>query len=429
MKLIESLLKLLRSLFGGKNTPKKELPSPQETNLVVSPEIVPAPSLEIVSQPEEEFDDPNYNVTEVTDDDDTERESLSVEEEPEEEVVLEIESKMLPLDAWKERQQALQDLGYYKNKIDGIPGRKTSAAMKAAEKDFGLNQDGEWDLELHRAISDALSKKSKPAIKPMPILFPLTGTYEDMIPASEYALDDAFFASFIDLTSKSNVQTENGRRRKGVRKMSGLLRLCWHQTAFVWRPYLESLRLKKYTAHHKMNAHALIDSDGSILLLHNFMYYLWTANAFNPDCLSIEILGNFEAIQGSGKWYKGDKFGRARPTREQIIRCRQLTIWLYDPEQGPANDQLPKPLLEWRLHVRKYGNPLAWVNTHRESTDDRSSDCGSEIWYHVIEWAYWFFKGGLTQGPKKGRGETIPTVWRAKPPAPPLPPQAMKESA
>ena len=420
MKLFEFLLNLLRSLFGGKSKPQKELP-PVAEDPAPEPEPQPEPLPEPEDQPEEEFDDLDYNVEEVTEDDETEREALDEEDEPEEEVVLAVEAQMLPLDSWKERQKALADLGFDPGKIDGIPGRKTSAAMRRAEKEYGLEQDGEWDIELHQAISDALKEKGKPKIAPMPIVPPPVGEYDDMLDPSEYQLDDAFFASFIDLTHKSNVVKNGSRRRKGRRKWSRLTRFCWHQTAFVWRPYLESKRLGKYTGHHKMNAHMMFDRDGTILLLHNFFYYLWTANAFNPDCISIEVLGNFEGIQGNGKWYKGDKFGRARPTRMQLIRCRQFTIWMHNPELGPEDDKLPKPLLEWRLHCRKEGNPLKWVNTHRESADQRNGDCGSELWYHLCEWAYWYFKGDLTQGPKKGKGKDIPAIWRAKPPAPPLP--------
>lgn len=413
-KMIESLLKLLASIFGGKKKPQGELPPDSSQETSPEPEAPPEPE----DEPEDEFDDPAYDVETVTPDDHTERDDL--EDEPDQELLDEVEAQMVPLDSWKERQQALTDLGYSLGKVDGIPGRKTSAAVGAFEKDHGLPVDGNWDRNLQRAVGKALKEKSKKPLKPMPFAPPPMLGYEDMIDESECELDDAFYACFIDLTAKSNIQTKSGRRRKGTRQFKRLTRFCWHQTAFVWRPYRVSKALKKYTTHHKMNAHVMVDSDGTILLLHNFKYYLWTANTFNPDCLSIEVLGNFEGIQGSGKWYKGDKFGRARPSREQIIRCRQLKKWLLDPEQGPADADLPKPLLEWRQGVRKYGNPLKWTNTHREATDDRNADCGSELWYHVGEWS--FAKTKLTHGLKKGRGKMLPPEWSVKPPAPPVPP-------
>lgn len=415
MKLFESLLKLLRSLFGGRKGPSKVLPpepaeEPEETREPEPPDA-----------PEEDFDDPDYDVEHVTDDDDTEREPLKEHEKPEPDEIAEAEAKMPPLDTWKQRQQALTDLGYELGPIDGIPGRKTSAAVRAFEEDHGLPGDGEWDRDLQRAVEKALAEKADSKIDPMPIPPPPGAGYDNMIDESEYGLDDAFWSCFIDLTSKSNVKDGKGRRRrKGVRKFVRLVRFCWHQTAFVWRPYRVSKELGKYTGHHKINAHALFDTDGTILLLHNFKFYLWTANAFNPDCISIEVMGNFEGVQGSGRWYKGDKFGRARPTREQLIRCRQFTLWLLDPEQGPPDEELPKPLLEWRQGCREHGNPLKWDNTHRESSGNRQADCGSELWYHVVEWAFASTK--LVQGPRKGKGMAIPSSWRAKPPAPPVPP-------
>ena len=421
---MKKFLKFLANLFKSLGRRKKRLPElPEESSTAPEPvpEPVPESEPEPADEPEEEFDDDGYDVENVTTDDDTERDDL--EDEPDQELLDEIETQMVPIEEWKDRQRALQDLGYYTGKIDGIPGRKTSAAMRGFEKDHGLKADGKWDRALQSLINNALKEKKKPAVKPIPLAPPPLTAYEDMIDESEYELDDAFFDCFIDLTAKSNVQTKNGRRRKGTRKFSRLVRFCWHQTAFVWRPYLVSKAQKRYTSHHRMNAHMLFDSDGTILIIHNFFYYLWTANAFNPDCISIEVLGNFEGVQGSGRWYQGDKFGRARPTREQIIRCRQFTKWLLDPEQGPADDKLPKPLLEWREGCRKYGNPLKWANTHREATDDRSGDCGSELWYHVGEWGS--AKTTLTHGPNKGKGQTLPPEWLAKPPAPPLPAAGM----
>src|SRR3990172_8108247 len=94
-------------------------------------------------------------------------------------------------------------------------------------------------------------------------------------------LDDSFWASFVDLTAKSNVKDSEGRRRrKGMRLLKNLKRICLHQTAFTWRPYRETKANGKRSGHHQINAHICFDTDGSILLIHNFAYYLWTANSF-----------------------------------------------------------------------------------------------------------------------------------------------------
>jgi len=411
MKLIETLLNLLRKLFGGSKKPQQELPAEPE------PDEVPEPD----DEPEDEFDDPEYDVENITEDDDTERDTLP---EPDVDTVEAVLEEMSPLDLWKERQQWLIDVGYDPGPVDGKYGPKTERAVRAFQQDHGLGVDGVWGPKTQAAMVQALKDKAKappPVFVPPPPSVGGKPSYDDML--GDVELDDDFWACFVDLTSKSNVKDNKGRRRrKGRRSWKNLARLCWHQTAFTWKPYRWLKENRKWSSHHKINAHACFDTDGSILLLHNFFYYLWTANAFNRDCFSFEIMGNFEGILGTGNWYKPDKFGRGRPARIQLIRARQFTKWLLDPEQGPADDALPKPLLEWRQAVRELGfNPLKWNNAHRQATSGRVLDCGSECWYHVVMWGVAVFEA-LTVGPERGDGMTIPPEWKAEPAAEPLPP-------
>lgn len=420
-KIIELLVNLLRALFGGKKQKPPavtaaddagaddELPTPVDSTPVEPPEPE--------DQPPEEVDDPDYDVENDTPDDDTERDPLP---EPDKDTIEEVERKMVALDPWKQRQQWLKDVGYDPGPIDGKPGRKTDKAVRAFQKAAGLKVDGEWGPKTERAIKEELKKKdatTPPYVAPPPTFG--KPKYEDMI--GDVELDDDFWNSFVDLTDKSNVKDEKGRRRrKGTRPFKNLVRICWHQTAFTWKPYKILKALKQWSSHHKINAHACFDTDGTILLVHNFFYYLWTANAFNKDCLSFEVMGNYEGELGTGNWYRPDTFGRARPERIQIIRCRQMIKWLLDPEQGPADDKLPKPLLEWRLGCREHGNPLKWNNTHRESSDGRVLDCGSELWYHVGAWGIDACQA-LSHGPKRGKGMDLPNSWWQKPIVPPLP--------
>lgn len=371
-------------------------------------------------QPEEEVDDPAYDLEHETEDDDTEREELAA---PAPSTVQKIFAEMSPLDLWRERQTWLKEVGYDPGPADGKPGRKTEAAVRAFQKDYNLEVDGMWGAKTQAAMLQALKDKDRaPPATPVAPRPPVVGPskYDDMI--GEVELDDEFWACFIDLTAKSNVLDKEGRRRrKGSRPWKNLKRICWHQTSFTWRPRRESMAEGRFSGHHQINAHACFDTDGVILLIHNFMYYLWTANAFNIDCFSFEIMGNFEGNLGSGNWYKGDTFGRARPKRIQIIRARQLTKWLMNPELGPEDDKLPKPLLEWRKAVRQLGsNPLKWNNTHRQATDDRVLDCGSECWYHIVMWGVAALPG-LSVGPEKGRGKKIPVEWTERPAFEPLP--------
>jgi hypothetical protein len=217
--------------------------------------------------------------------------------------------------------------------------------------------------------------------------------------APEEFLDPEFWDCFVDLTAKSNVKDKKGRRRrKGTRFWSRLVRIVWHQTAFTWKPWQKG----KWSSHHKINAHVCFDTNGAILLLHSFVYYLWTANGFNAECLSFEIMGNFEGEQGTGNWYRPEKFGKGRPAAIQLKRCRQLTYWLLNPGDGP--EDIPAPLQAWRDAVAELGyNPLKYVNAHRQSgtkngKPNRPLDPGSEVWTNVGVWTqeqYGLSDGGV----------------------------------
>jgi len=416
MKILQFLLELLRRLFGASSEkPKAELPeSKKPTKPPVEEEVPQAPD-----EPPEEVDDPDYDVENETPDDHTPRESLP---EPEEDTLRAIDEAMVAQSSWKDRQQWLEDLGFDPGPVDGKPGRKTQAALREFQKSRGLEADGVWGPKTQRTMAAALQVAGKPV--PPSFVPPPPGMarpkYQNML--GDVELDDEFWASFVDLTAKSNVKDGKGRRRrKGIRKWSALVRICLHQTAFTWKPYRELKAANKWSSHHKINAHLCFDTDGSILLIHNFMYYLWTANSYNPSVLgSWEIMGNFEGIQGTGNWYKPDKFGRGRPTRLQLLRVRQMLFWILNPEEGPSDDAMPIALREWRRAARDLGyNPVKWINAHRQSTDDRELDCGSECWYHVGRWAVEALSG-LSLGPVAGKGLELPAEWEERPETPPV---------
>lgn len=314
-----------------------------------------------------------------------------------------------PLSLWAQRQIWLQLVGEDPGPVDGIVGRRTESAIRSFQKNQGLRVDGIWGPFTQAAMEkelDQLGSPVSPAIPPAPLW-----GYEDLLEEEGFELDEDFWTSFEDLTGKTSKSLH-----KGTRQLENLRRLCWHQTAFTWRPYREAAG--RYTSHHKINAHICIDTDGTILLLHEFKHYLWTANAFNKDCISIEVMGNFEGELGTGNWFKPDKFGRARPTRIQLIRARQLTFWLLYPNQGP--EKVPGALEVWRQFA-KDRSPIIWNNAHRQATDDRPLDCGSECWYHIVRWGVDKFKEEFSIGPEAGKGQKIPDVWNDRPAVPPLP--------
>lgn len=66
----------------------------------------------------------------------------------------------------KTLQVYLNDLGYPCGKADGIAGEKTIAALKAFQKDAGLNADGICGAKTWKALEDALEKKHEAPVQP-----------------------------------------------------------------------------------------------------------------------------------------------------------------------------------------------------------------------------------------------------------------------
>jgi glucose-6-phosphate dehydrogenase assembly protein OpcA len=64
-------------------------------------------------------------------------------------------------------QQLLASLGFYTGPIDGIAGPRTSAAIKAAQKDYGLDATGKSDEALRAKLqSEFLQAKAKDKLSP-----------------------------------------------------------------------------------------------------------------------------------------------------------------------------------------------------------------------------------------------------------------------
>ncbi|MBD2020431.1 peptidoglycan-binding protein, partial [Leptolyngbya sp. FACHB-36] len=59
----------------------------------------------------------------------------------------------------EETQQLLAALGFYRGPIDGIQGPQTEAAVKAAQKAYGLPTDGKYSPELLEELRQAIANK------------------------------------------------------------------------------------------------------------------------------------------------------------------------------------------------------------------------------------------------------------------------------
>jgi hypothetical protein len=190
------------------------------------------------------------------------------------------------------------------------------------------------------------------------------------------ALGGASGSRIIDLTDKTDKS-----HRKGKRDPKKVYALVLHQMACCFRP---ADPLKRFLS---INSHFAIAADGRILQLHPITELLWSSNGFNAGSVAVEFAGNFPNTKG--RWWQGDKFGRNRPTPEQLEAGRYLVRYLID----------------------KMG--LTHVLAHRQSSASRENDPGPEVWYHVGQWA--IEKLGLKDGGpgfKLPGANPIPDEWR-----------------
>ena len=190
------------------------------------------------------------------------------------------------------------------------------------------------------------------------------------------ALGGASGSRIIDLTDKTDKS-----HRKGKRDPKKVYALVLHQMACCFRP---ADPLKRFLS---INSHFAIAADGRILQLHPITELLWSSNGFNAGSVAVEFAGNFPNTKG--RWWEGDKFGRNRPTPEQLEAGRYLVRYLID----------------------KMG--LTHVLAHRQSSASRENDPGPEVWYHVGQWA--IEKLGLKDGGpgfKLPGANPIPDEWR-----------------
>lgn len=214
-----------------------------------------------------------------------------------------------------------------------------------------------------------------PAADGEPGEFEYQGPYDD-----EHEDESEFGAApdckIVDLTA----QAERSHR-KGTRDPKSVYALVLHQMACCFR------RRDPLRSYLRTKAHFVILPEGQILQLHPVSALLWASHGFNSKSVAVEFAGNFPDVKG--RWWKGETYGRNRPTAAQLEAGRCLIRHL----------------------VRTMG--LRVVLAHRQSSNMRENDPGPEVWYHVGQWAVNTL--GLSDGGpgfKIGTGKPILDAWR-----------------
>lgn len=168
-------------------------------------------------------------------------------------------------------------------------------------------------------------------------------------------------------------------KRVRTRDLSTVYALVLHQTAFS--------RGNRRDRYDRVTAHFVVLPDGTTIQLHPESAYLNSSNGLNRGSVAVEFVGNFPNT--SGRWWRGDKFGRHTPSAAQIAAGRRLVRHL----------------------ITRIG--LTHILAHRQSSRTRANDPGPDIWKGVGQWAV--DSQGLSDGGptfRVGTGQTIPDNWR-----------------
>lgn len=154
---------------------------------------------------------------------------------------------------------------------------------------------------------------------------------------------------------------------------------------------------------HRVTCHREIGPTGTRYRVHPLNVRLVATNRLDRapwHAICIEVLGNFERVEGTGSWYKPDRFGRGVLGAAQATALRQESAAII-------------------REVRELGGEVLGVVPHivagrnAKGVPNRQACCGSAIW-KVAESVAW--KHGLrVPAPKwKIGGLPVPNEWRSK---------------
>lgn len=220
---------------------------------------------------------------------------------------------------------------------------------------------------------------------------PVAYTDEDAHEAIEV---DGWAPEIIDLRSEAKGATyrHNKKRKFGYyrkRKAGCSKVLTVHQTGVE--------REVGSTRYHLITAHYAIRSDGALLWLFDHDQRLMSSNALDRapyHAINVEVCGNFEGLDGSGRWWKPEIMGRGRANPAQLRTLCWLIRYLREKEG-----------IEIVAPHRVSGR-------NRKGIPNRPICPGSRVWQCAESFA---LREGLTvpDGDDHMGGEPIPLEWRS----------------
>lgn len=257
------------------------------------------------------------------------------------------------------RLQELGDqLGFDYGPNDGIFGEDTQRVVIDLQKKYGLVVDGICGPKTWKAILNTIDT-----------LFPVQPNTTDGI--------------LYDIVNAHRLPKLYARKRSAS-EVDGV---TLHQTGcnmpsnpFGWG---------------RLNAHLSGTQEGKVIVVNDFLDFIYHAQGLSRTTIGIEFEGNFHGVEGVEKtlWKGG---GPAAFLNEKMLKGADIMF-----------DLLVETFKGW-------GREWKYIYGHRQSSNTRRGDPGSEIWQKIaMVWADRLSldecEGGMYF--KKGSGRPIPQLW------------------
>jgi len=258
-------------------------------------------------------------------------------------------------------QELAGSLGFDCGRNDGIFGPKTEEMLKKLQAHLGLEADGICGPVTWKAIMKAVEEK--------------TTRHEKEARAAGGLI--------VDVRGLHSPPV-NFKKKRSWSEIRGV---TLHQTGIKMSD--------KPSGWYSLNAHIGVTQDGKIILANDPTDFIWHAQGLSEFTIGIEISGNFYGIDGVKDTLWSGGGGPEHLNPRMIVAFDVLFDWLA-------------------AEFKK--NKCAWkcVHAHRQSSNMRVSDPGSEIWQAVgMSWLKKLGKSATDGGPdfKLGSGKTIPREW------------------
>jgi len=270
--------------------------------------------------------------------------------------------------AVKRIQEWLLVLGYSLGgfEADGWYGNDTFEAVRAFQRDHGLQDDG--------VVGDITLQTIEGAIEGLEYSGNVKTEIVEPLSAEKFVIHD-----FRGLDHPKNY-------RPGRSPMS-IDGFTLHQTGCLIK--------SGYRRWRTVNAHVGVTREGEIYLLNDFFDFIWHAQGLSHHTVGIEVSGNMCGIEGDLRTHWSSGGGPHVASSAQIKALRQFLPWACDKIKETQKA------------------PVHSIFAHRQSSKNRVADPGSRLWQDVGLWAVKHL--GLRDGEKGtqtwGTGNPLPSQW------------------